>query len=653
MKLKIANMPSPPVEALTILKMLWGDSPDYKAIASYIRNIPSLEKTIQEFSDVAGNGRSYLDILEANSKSISSDIENAVLTLAFCSAFIEKGFGKKLEIRSFCSHSLATGIIMQDLGEYIGAENGSDLFKLGLLNGLGVLVLDSIMCVDYEVVMKLIEDGLPLGKAEEEVYNLNNHEAWLFVAEEWDLPEELINLWQGWIKGKVQIQTKRFVQASRCLADIAGCLIFTPVSERSLYYAFDFNLFSFIDDERICQISSTLHEKLKPYCKVLDLASYDSSEVCKVLIKSSQALTKTNTKSAMTQKALSYRIQDLGMLAKVFTSIIKSLEGDSLAFSVLESLIEGFQLDSAFMVNKGTENQFSGYAAQNNSVGGPSIDLIEMTGDNMDGIIKSCMECKVPLLVELPEKETTLIEFLGPISLVWLIPVVVNGEVLSILGLGVGEADQERFGRGFANIIEILSAEINLAVENTTLYRKICNEADTDPLTGISNRRNILQILNTEFARFQRKQTTLTVGILDLDHFKIINDVRGHLAGDDYLIDISTVLQDEIRETDYTGRYGGDEFIVVFPYTSIEDATVVMERIRNKLCKVCRENQDSDISKKLSVSVGLATANISMTRSDDLINAADAALYMAKESGRDRLVVYNESTATRGVKNRG
>jgi diguanylate cyclase (GGDEF)-like protein len=134
------------------------------------------------------------------------------------------------------------------------------------------------------------------------------------------------------------------------------------------------------------------------------------------------------------------------------------------------------------------------------------------------------------------------------------------------------------------------------------------------------------------------------VAIFDMDNFKSINDNRGHLVGDEFLSRCARILRQGIRESDYIGRYGGDEFIAVFPDTTPEDARVIVERIRERLLRYCADFGGEDIGKKLSVSAGVAGADESMTKADELIFLADNALYKAKDLGRDLCVVYEDTS---------
>jgi diguanylate cyclase (GGDEF)-like protein len=159
----------------------------------------------------------------------------------------------------------------------------------------------------------------------------------------------------------------------------------------------------------------------------------------------------------------------------------------------------------------------------------------------------------------------------------------------------------------------------------------------TDALTGIPNRRSIMELLEKEVARTRRHGPPLCVALLDLDHFKKINDTHGHPTGDKVLQEAARVLRESIRNCDYIGRYGGEEFMIVLPDTTTEGAAVLLERCRAALATTLIRAETGKTF-HISASFGVVCNQKDLCRDADvLIKAADEALYRAKESGRNRV----------------
>lgn len=167
---------------------------------------------------------------------------------------------------------------------------------------------------------------------------------------------------------------------------------------------------------------------------------------------------------------------------------------------------------------------------------------------------------------------------------------------------------------------------------------KIRHMSRTDALTGIHNRMSILSILDREIARAERTKASLSMVILDLDHFKKVNDVWGHPTGDLVLKTAAKVLKHNIREIDALGRYGGEEFVIVLPGADPLEAQKIIERCRVKLSEAeIRSDNQSLI--KVTASFGLVSVNGHTIESHTLIKTADEALYLAKHSGRNRIEI--------------
>ncbi len=156
-----------------------------------------------------------------------------------------------------------------------------------------------------------------------------------------------------------------------------------------------------------------------------------------------------------------------------------------------------------------------------------------------------------------------------------------------------------------------------------------------DELTGIYNRRRIFQVLSEESNRYQRAPGAFSLGILDVDFFKHINDSHGHQAGDEILRKLASCVSDSLRVIDSFGRYGGEEFLLILPQTTLAGAQVKAERIRTSIEALRFESLPEGI--RVTVSIGLAEFQAGET-TDDTLARADKALYQAKEAGRNRVI---------------
>jgi diguanylate cyclase (GGDEF)-like protein len=168
------------------------------------------------------------------------------------------------------------------------------------------------------------------------------------------------------------------------------------------------------------------------------------------------------------------------------------------------------------------------------------------------------------------------------------------------------------------------------------LREELRRRSETDPLTDIANRRRFHNALEIECLRFTRGRAPLSVLMIDLDHFKNVNDQFGHPAGDAVLRFVAQLFLSSLRKTDLLSRYGGEEFAVLLPETRREGASVIAERLRQAVCKSPVRIDKYEIP--LTASVGVAShANDNEVNPEILLKKADLALYRAKASGRNRI----------------
>jgi diguanylate cyclase (GGDEF)-like protein/PAS domain S-box-containing protein len=172
------------------------------------------------------------------------------------------------------------------------------------------------------------------------------------------------------------------------------------------------------------------------------------------------------------------------------------------------------------------------------------------------------------------------------------------------------------------------------------LQEQLRERAIRDPLTNLFNRRNLEETLDQELAKADRKAYTLSLIMMDIDHFKSINDTYGHKTGDQALQSLADLIRSRIRRSDTACRFGGDEFVIVMPEATIRLAYERAEKLRQGVQSL--HLPDIGIHGSLTVSIGIATYPVHGTTKEDLLRAADQAMYLAKAQGCNRVVVIEE-----------
>lgn len=221
-----------------------------------------------------------------------------------------------------------------------------------------------------------------------------------------------------------------------------------------------------------------------------------------------------------------------------------------------------------------------------------------------------------------------------------LIPLVTAADQLGILRItrSLHGTHKLPLNEYETRILLMVTTSLSLSLRNAEMYQRVKELAATDELTHILNRRAFLNILERELKRSNRLETKLALLLIDLDHFKEVNDLYGHLAGDAALQEIAFLLKQSIREIDILARYGGEEFVIILPEVEQKEAYIAAERIRSLVgTHIFRKDKDPI---HITISIGMAIFPLSSTKDpEDLFHLADLALYLAKKKGRNRIEI--------------
>jgi diguanylate cyclase (GGDEF)-like protein/putative nucleotidyltransferase with HDIG domain len=218
------------------------------------------------------------------------------------------------------------------------------------------------------------------------------------------------------------------------------------------------------------------------------------------------------------------------------------------------------------------------------------------------------------------------------VELELLLPMKSKGNLVGILALSRKPGGGLYSGDDI-DLLSTLVGEASVVIENAQLYAQAKERAHVDELTGLYNHRYFHERLDEEISRCSRFGDIFSLLFLDLDLFKTYNDVYGHLAGDQILSELVQYIAKSVRSIDMVFRYGGDEFTVILPQASVEDAQLVAERIRKRI-----ESEMDSKGIALTCSVGIASWPTDGVMREELLKAADGALYHSKQTGRNRIV---------------
>jgi len=312
-------------------------------------------------------------------------------------------------------------------------------------------------------------------------------------------------------------------------------------------------------------------------------------------------------------------------LVQVLTALINGLLANfpNIDFVTIAHIDDSYELARLLRDEEG--NEFRGFVPVTKEF----VDSIfENSSKPLLGTISENTRCTL-----FPDKHP---EMIGSVAMA---PLVLHGQIVG--SLNQASRNSKHFQEGDAtDLLQHLAAVTAMCIDNGVSHEKLKQDGLTDPLTQIANRRFFEKRLQEEVGRVKRSGNELGCIVVDVDHFKKINDVYGHVIGDAVLQRVAGELGKDLRSSDVLARYGGEEFVLLLPGTARSEATEIAERLRLAL----EQLEFSDIgceSLKVSATLGLAMVGRNPTSDSlsTLFERADSALYQGKQSGRNQVVV--------------
>jgi len=351
----------------------------------------------------------------------------------------------------------------------------------------------------------------------------------------------------------------------------------------------------------------------------------------------------TNVCDICNANKLKSQVQALIDLIVVAQASVSSIELDTLLGSILESAMSFTDMPAGSVAlydkrsrkltlnaHAGLSDEFVAHDAWTVTIGGLTDQLLRRDEILFVEDTQNIEFFKNPLAVR--EGIRSLI----------CIPLVTKGVIQGVLYLD--DFSPRKFDQGRMSLLSVFASFAAMSIENAKLHMETSQMAITDALTGLYNRRYFDKVLPQELERARRYNLSFSILLIDADNFKKVNDTYGHLMGDRILATIGEAITHALRTVDFAFRYGGEEFIVILPETTIKSARRAAERIRQKVISESRKVLQNEVSSPVTVSTGIACYPRDATDAKALVALADNLLYQAKGAGKNRILVRKENS---------
>jgi len=602
-ELKTSNrLPSPSGTALEIMKLLQRDDVEINDVSKLVKLDPALTGRILQFANSAsiGANRSISNINDAIMMMGMTAVKNFALSLSLVG---NDSYSRcpNFDYPAYWSKSLATAVVITSLSSRERVISSEEAFTLGLLMDIGRLALATAWSESYGECISLAK-GAELLKLEQERFAINHNALTVMLLADWGFSD----LFLEGIKLSFESTSDSLSKANRlakqlifaqqvanyCIADEAYREMLMPdLIVEAAHHSFDeTELVAFLEDDltqwqewgKMINVKTDIRQSAPEFGAVKNLLSGLNILVVDddlmMLARLSKQLTAAGHKVAACKdgdSALKYALEN---------------KPDLIITNWHMKPMNGIELSKTL----------------HSSTWGSSIYIIMLTSTEEESALIEAFNAGIDDYVT------------SPISLKVLLARIRAGQRIITLQQEV-ERERKDLQRYIAE----------LAVAN----RRLELMANTDVLTGLSNRRYSLNRLEQEWASAQRNKRPISVLMLDLDHFKSVNDTLGHDAGDLVLIHAAKMMRKCARTTDIPCRLGGEEFLVILPNTDGKEALLLAERLR----KTIETNQAENVplSKPMTVSIGVACSKDGKPTWKELITFADEALYAVKRDKRN------------------
>jgi diguanylate cyclase (GGDEF)-like protein len=324
------------------------------------------------------------------------------------------------------------------------------------------------------------------------------------------------------------------------------------------------------------------------------------------------------------------RSRELEALHRAATALLANLDLDSLLGQILETARSAIPAAEKGLLHLADEG--SGDLKVRAMMGYQNPTIQRSKRRSKSDYLADAIRQRKPLLISDMSRSSKPGTPSGPRSVI-VAPLVLGQRVLGALSLTSSRAGA--FGESDLRLLVSLAATTTAAIQNALLHSQVQRLAVTDDLTEQYNRRGFFELGDREIDRYHRFGRDLSAIMLDIDHFKEINDAYGHAVGDQVLATLARRCRTHIRLVDVLGRYGGEEFAILLPETDQATAAEIAERIRSSIANEPIATTQGAIN--LSISLGVASATVDTLTLTALLDRADAAMYQAKQNGRNRV----------------
>ncbi len=579
-----------------------------------------------------------------------SSLKSIVLSVSVFDNLLDQHKAAALDKVLYWQHCLATAAAARAIARGTGYEEPDDAYLAGLLHDVGKVVIDRNAPEEYlKVAQRLKEEPVEAVVAEHQMLQTDHAVVGALLLERWHLPTQVVQAvrMHHSLGGGLRENALPVAEKLAAIVAAADFVVWTqgmgsveslrpPLLEGRIR-----DLLSF-DKLNLEEVTGEIERELTRTAEVFRIPVPDSQQLRKALQKANVELGKINSLYDEARRQLELRVKELTELNEAIRRARLTLDADEVRSTIVGVVHSGLGFDRASYFAVDWEGRWiAGRDVRDSSQIQPRQAEIFFALESEDNFLARCALEAAPFVLRVAHEKglaARLLHYFDVTEIV--IAPIFSRSYLTGLVLADNAFSGYPIAEASVQTLAILASEAGMAMENAMLFEKMRELAIRDELTTLFNRRHLMESLTYEMERARRYGRPLSVALLDVDHFKAWNDSFGHQAGDRVLKEVAGVIKSVSRDVDIVGRFGGEEFLVLLPETSIDHAARYAERLRVALAKRGDELGREFPGRPLTASIGLADYLFGRDKTrDQLLQRADRALYAAKAGGRNRVEV--------------
>ncbi len=644
---RVDKLPPFPLVALRLLEITRDDSKSSADIAKVVEADPSIAaKTLRIVNSAAyGALRQISSIKHAVVLLGALEIRSIALGVTLFETMVKPGGHGAFDAVFFWKHAIANGALCRAMAEALAYPDPEEAYVAGLLHDIGKVIIDAYGPMRYGNFLRQAADGgAPLIEAESRILGLRHDDAGAYFCDAWKMPERLITA--------LLLHHRRF-RHLKATADEALLIAIVSLADFITWNqgigSFDGALRPVLNPEvegvidigrlDLQQLMARMDREIQTTAEYYGFSFPSMENFRESLLRANIALGRENARHQHAQGSLKRELETITRLRRSVTQPHRSLDPRRILRDTLASIQQSFRFDRVLALKIGSDRHLLVVEAMPRKPAGSDLKTRRIELNSPDSGFVTCLRERVPVLIDgRNDDERRALARLDSRQL-GIVPFSVGGKAMGLIAV-----DNTPSGRPLSpsdlSAVAIVANELGVALEKAHTFEEIKTRATRDGLTNIYNRASLETFLSEAFEQARDEGRRLALVMLDVDHFKHLNDNFGHTAGDSILKLLAGILTKFSRPSQIVGRYGGEEFLCILHDTDMAGALSYAERIRSKVENLGRLLAKRFSGYTLTVSIGVAVYEEGVDSVKALVDRADQAMYRAKQGGRNRVVPY-------------